>query len=141
MKRYLLALSLAACLPGLAMAQNATALTEHQIRERLAEQGYLKVNDLDFEEGVWKADARSADGNRVQVRLDPRTGDVYPNEQVARMSERDVRAALSAAGYTDVHDVNYRGGIWVAEADDAGGRDVKLKLDPNNGKIFGVEKD
>lgn len=141
MKRYLLALALVACAPSFVMAQAApTALTEHQIRTRLAEQGYTKINDLDFEDGVWKADARSADGNRVQVKLDPRSGRVYPNEQVAQMSERDVRAALSAAGYTDIHDVDYDDGIWLAKADDPAGRDVKLKLDPDNGKIFGVEK-
>lgn len=143
MKPIMLALALAIGVPTVVAAQEPqaqTSLTEHQIRTRLAEQGYTKVNDLDFDEGVWKADARSADGNRVQVLLDPRTGNVYANEQVTQLSERDVRAALSSAGYTDIHDVDYDEGIWNAKAEDTGGRDVKLKLDPRNGKIFGIEK-
>lgn len=130
---------------GAAFAQTAGTptepLTEHQVRQRLAEQGYTKVNDVKFEDGVWKADARSAEGNRIDVRLDAATGRVYPEEQVANLSEADVRARLAAAGYTNVHDVDFEDGIWNAEADDPAGKDVELKLDPATGKVVGKEKD
>jgi uncharacterized membrane protein YkoI len=116
-------------------------LTEHEVRKQLAEQGYTKVNDVKFVDGVWKADARSAEGNHVDVRIDAKTGRVYPDEQVANLSEADVRARLSAAGYTNVHDVEYENGIWNAEGDDPGGRDVELKIDPADGKVIGKEKD
>lgn len=117
------------------------ALTEHEVRKQLAEQGYTKVNDVKFVDGVWKADARSAEGNRVDVRIDAKSGRVFPDEQVANLSEADVRARLSAAGYTNVHDVEYENGIWNAEGDDPGGRDVALKIDPASGKVIGKEKD
>jgi len=140
MKKTLTALALAlACASGAAWAQEA--LTAPQVRAKLTEQGYTKINDLKFADGVWKADARSADGNRVDVRLDPKTGRVYPDEQIAKMSEADVRAALSAAGYTNIHDVDYEDGIWNAEGDDPAGKDVELKIDPNTGKVIGKEKD
>ena len=116
-------------------------LTEAQVRARLTEQGYTKVNDVKFEDGVWKADARSAEGSDVDVRLDAKTGRVYPDKQVANLSEADVRARLAAAGYTNVHDVDYEDGIWNAEADDPAGKDVELKLDPATGKVIGKEKD
>ena len=124
---------------GVVMAQEA--LTEHEVREALAEQGYTKVNDVKFSDGVWLADARSADGNRMEVRIDPKTGKVYPNTGVAQLNEKDVRAQLAAAGYTNVHDVDYEDGIWNAEADDPEGKDVELKIDPNTGKVIGKEKD
>jgi uncharacterized membrane protein YkoI len=139
MKRFAALTVALGLLSGAALAQEA--LTEHQVRTTLAEQGYTKVNDLKFGDGVWKADARSADGNRLEVRIDPKTGQVYPDEQVARLSERDVRAALAAAGYTNVHDVDYEDGIWNAEADDPAGRDVELKIDPHSGRVIGTEKD
>lgn len=130
---------------GAAFAQTAGTptepLTEHQVRQQLAEQGYTKVNDVKFEDGVWKADARSAEGNRIDVRLDAATGRVYPEEQIANLSEADVRARLAAAGYTNVHDVDFEDGIWNAEADDPAGKDVELKLDPATGKVIGKEKD
>ena len=139
MKRFAALTVALGLLSGAALAQEA--LTEHQVRTTLAEQGYTKVNDLKFGDGVWKADARSADGNRLEVRIDPKTGRVYPDEQAARLSERDVRAALAAAGYTSVHDVDYEDGIWNAEADDPAGRDVELKIDPHSGRVIGTEKD
>ena len=124
---------------GVALAQ--AGLTQAQVRAKLESQGYTKVNDLKFEDGVWKADARSADGNRVDVRIDAATGEVFPDEQVANLSEADVRAKLAAAGYTNVHDVDYEDGIWNAEADDPEGKDVELKIDPKTGKVIGKEKD
>jgi uncharacterized membrane protein YkoI len=126
-------------LSGAALAQ--AGLTQAQVRAKLESQGYTKVNDLKFEDGVWKADARSADGNRVDVRIDAATGEVFPDEQVANLSEADVRAKLAAAGYTNVHDVDYEDGIWNAEADDPEGKDVELKIDPKTGKVIGKEKD
>jgi len=131
-------------LSTVAFAQDAAPkapLTEAQVRARLTEQGYTKVNDVKFEDGVWKADARSAEGERVDVRLDAKTGQVYPDQQVANLSEADVRARLSAEGYTNVHDVDFEDGIWNAEADDPAGKDVELKLDPATGKVIGKEKD
>ncbi|HEY9541395.1 MAG TPA: PepSY domain-containing protein [Luteimonas sp.] len=124
---------------GYALAQDG--MTEAQVRAKLETQGYTKVNDVKFEDGVWKADARSGDGNRVDVRIDPETGVVRPDELVANLSEADVRAKLSVAGYTNVHDVDYEDGIWNAEADDPAGKDVELKIDPDTGAVMGKEKD
>ena len=136
--RMLLGLALA-CVGSVAMAQDG--LTEAQVRTQLEAQGYTKVNDLKFEDGVWKVDARSADGNRVDVRMDAATGKVFPDEQVANLTEADVRAKLATAGYTNVHDVDYEDGIWNAEGDDPSGKDVELTIDPVTGKVIGKEKD
>ncbi|MGY0797912.1 PepSY domain-containing protein [Lysobacter sp. A286] len=129
----------AACASTAAIAQDA--LTEQDVRAQLTAEGYTKVNDVEFEDGVWKADARSADGNRTEVRIDPATGKIYPDTQVAQMSEADVRAQLAAAGYVNVHDVDYEDGIWNAEADDPQGMDVELKIDPATGEVIGTAKD
>ena len=143
MKKTLMLIALLPAM-GVAFAQNAAPtepLTHAQVRARLTEQGYTNINDAKFEDGVWKADARSAEGERVDLRLDAKTGQVYPDQQVANLGEADVRARLSAAGYTNVHDVDYEDGIWNAEADDPSGKDVELKIDPATGKIIGKEKD
>ena len=157
MQRTKIALLVLACATGAAFAQEPqtttatttttteakaqATLTEVQVRAQLEAKGYTKVNDVKFEDGVWKADARSADGNRVDVRLDAKTGEIFPDEQVANLNEDTVRAKLSAAGYTNVHDVDYEDGIWNAEADDPAGKDVELKIDPATGEVIGKEKD
>lgn len=140
MKHHASLLGLAlACASGAAPAQDA--MTAPQVRETLEAQGYTHINDIEFENGMWTADARSADGNRIELRLDASTGEVYPDEQVAQLGEADVQAKLSAAGYTDIHDVDYEDGMWKAEADDPAGRDVEVQLDPKTGAIVGREKD
>lgn len=141
MKRRIAAVLLvtASAMAGGALAQDA--MTQAQVRATLEAQGYTKVNDVKFEDGVWKADARSANGNRVDVRLNPATGEVFPDELVATLGEADVRAKLAVAGYTNVHDVDYEDGIWNAEADDPEGKDVELKIDPDTGEVMGKEKD
>jgi hypothetical protein len=138
--RILLGLALAAALSSAAHAGEG-ALTEAQVKATLEAQGYSKINDLKFKDGAWKADARSADGNRVDVRLDPKTGQVFPDEQVANLSEADVKAKLSAQGYTDIHDVSFRNGIWNAKADNAAGVEMALRLDPATGDVIGGDKD
>lgn len=128
---------------GAAMAQEAAAdaMTAPQVRAALEAQGYTKVDDVEFDDGMWKADARSADGQRVELRIDPASGKVYPEDAVAQLSEADVRAKLSAAGYANIHDVEFDDGLWTAEAEDANGRDLKLSLDPATGKVVGTERD
>jgi uncharacterized membrane protein YkoI len=117
------------------------AMTSPQVRASLEAQGYTNVNDVEFEDGVWKADARSADGQRVELRIDPATGKVFPEDAVASLSEADVRAKLSAAGYGNVHDVEFDDGMWTADAEDGNGKDLKLTLDPQTGKIVGADRD
>jgi uncharacterized membrane protein YkoI len=140
MKYKTLTLLILASASGLAFAQQAT-LTEPQVRAKLEAEGYTKVNDVKFVDGVWKADAKSADGNHVDVRLDAKTGAVYPDEQVANLNEASVKAKLAAAGYTDIHDVDFEDGVWNAEADDQAGKDVELKIDARTGAVIGKEKD
>ena len=125
---------------GAALAQDKS-LTSAEVRAKLEAQGYTNINDVEFEDGVWTADARSADGNRVDLSIDPRTGNVYPDEQVATLSEDDVKARLAAAGYSNIHDLKFDEGVWKAEAEDAQGKDLELRLDPATGKAIGSERD
>jgi hypothetical protein len=138
--RTALVLGLAAAFgTGTAMAQDA--LTKPQVRAKLEAQGYTRINDIQFDDGTWTADARSADGNRVELRMDARTGEVFPDELVGHLSKDDVKAQLAAAGWSNVHDIDWDDGVWKAEADDEDGRDFEVRLDPKTGKIIGTEKD
>ena len=128
-------------LAGTGAAQAQDALTAPQVRAQLEAQGYTKVEDLEFKDGMWKADATSANGKRVDVRLDPRTGNVYPDKPVSALGEADIRAQLSAAGYSGVHDVKLDDGLWTAKGTTAAGEKVKVRLDPTTGEVIALEKD
>lgn len=147
-KAQAIALAVALAMAGTAAAQQAAtpavpadAMTAPQVRASLESQGYTDVNDVEFDDGLWKADARSADGKRVEVRIDPASGKVYPDNAVATLGEADVRAKLSAAGYLKIHDVEFDDGLWTADAEDASGRDLKLSLDPDTGEVIGKDRD
>jgi uncharacterized membrane protein YkoI len=121
---------------GSAAAQQA--MTEPQVQSQLTAQGYTRVHDLKFKDGMWYAEAKSANGNRVDLRIDAKTGKVYPDEQVSQLSRDDVRAALETQGYTHVHDIDFDDGMWKAKARNPAGNRVKLKIDATSGKVIGT---
>ncbi|TWG89074.1 YpeB-like protein with putative protease inhibitory function [Luteimonas sp. J16] len=136
-----LAMAVAAA-AGTALAQDADkALTGAEVRAKIEAEGYTNVHDVEFDDGVWTADARSADGRSVDLSIDPRTGKVYPDHQVSRLGKDDIEARLATAGYGDVHDVEFDDGVWKAEARDASGRKVELRLDPEDGRVIGEHRD
>ena len=119
----------------------ASPMTEADVRAAMVAQGYTGINDVKFKEGVWTADAKSADGKHVEVKVDSSTGKIIPDEHVATISKDQIIIKVQDAGYTNVHDVEMEGGVWKAEANDSSGADVELKLDPDDGHIIGSEKD
>lgn len=143
--RALLAVGMIATMAvaGLASAQDPVrdTMTEAQLRTSLEAQGYTNINDVEFKDGAWQADARSADGNRVELRVDATTGKVYPETQVSNLTKADVQAKLAGAGYFNIHDVEFRNGVWEAEAEDQGGRDFELLIDAATGDVISKRKD
>lgn len=138
MKRLvILTFALAACASISALAQDT--MTPSEVSSRITAQGFTDVRDVEFEDGLWEARARSAEGDKVKVHLDARTGTVYPNEGGPQLAEKDLRVLLAAAGYTNVHDVKYRHGLWEADADGPDGTDLDLKMDPVSGAVISID--
>ncbi len=121
--------------------QAASTMTEADVRAAMIAKGYTDINDVKFKEGMWTADAKSADGNHVEVKVDSATGKIIPDEKVATISKDQIIVKVQDAGYTNVHGVEMEGGVWKAEANDSAGADVEIKLDPNDGHILGSERD
>jgi hypothetical protein len=61
---------------GVSAAALAQSMTAPQVQTKLTAQGYTKIHDVDFDDGVWKAKAKNAAGNKVKLRLDPSNGKV-----------------------------------------------------------------
>lgn len=116
-------------------------LTQAQVKTAIEAKGYTNVNDIEFDDGMWEADATSADGNRVDLRFDAASGTVYPDTAVAELTENDIRARLAAAGYTEVRDVKFDDGLWKAEGRKGSEPRMELKLDGKTGAILAQERD
>ncbi len=126
----------------------APFLSATQVRERLAAAGYSQITDIEFDDGVWEAEARNAAGQRVDLVIHPVTGailaetpDGSATAPVGMLSAAEIRAALEAAGYTQIRDLEYDDGHWEAEARNAQGRRVELRIDPRTGAVLHEEND
>ena len=144
-RNKLLALSIALAFAGSVAAQEVapntgSALTEADVRALMVNAGYSEINDVEFKEGVWTADGKSADGNHVEIKVD-NTGKIIPDTAVATITKDQIILKAQDAGYKNVHDVSFEGGVWKVEAETADGTDVELKMDPNDGHIMGSEAD
>jgi len=126
---------------GSAALAQQQAKTENDVRTQLQQQGYKDVHDLKFEDGMWHAKAKGADGTRLTINVDPKTGKAFPDKKVARLGKEDVKAALATQGYTDVDDVDFDDGMWHAEAKNRAGKKVKVQVDPDSGKVVGSDDD
>ncbi len=137
----------AACLAITAVAataqaqDHANAATAPQVRTLLADKGYTRIGDLRFSRGLWRADATSADGNRVDLTLSADGQVVHADTQVATLGKDDIKAKLTAAGYSEVHDVDFKDGVWKAEAERENGKNVRIRVDADSGRILSVENE
>jgi hypothetical protein len=162
MEKRTLSAALAAsllCAGGMAFAQNApvqatrtttttttvattsNALTEDQIKSDIANAGYKEVKGLQFKNGVWMAKARGGNDNWVRIRVGPTTGKVYQADAPSRLNQDEIKAKLTAAGYQNVHDVEFDDGLWSADAKSPQGDDVDLLVDPDDGSVVASEHD
>lgn len=116
-------------------------LSAPQVRSLLTKQGYTLVTDMELDHGVWEADATNAQGIRVDVFVDPRTGQVISDEPMHVLGASEIRKRLSAAGFRYVRDLELDDGVWKAEAFNAAGMPVDVMLDPHDGKILHVENE
>ena len=162
MEKHVLSAALATsllCAGGMAFAQNApvqatqtttttttvetssNALTEDQIKTDIGNAGYKEVTGLEFKNGVWMAKARGGNDNWVRIRIGPITGKVYQADAPSRLNQDEIKAKLTAAGYQNVHDVEFDDGLWSADAKSPQGDDVDLLVDPDDGSVVASQHD
>ena len=108
----------------------------------LRDAGYAEVREIELDDGLWEAEVRRANGLWGEVALDPATGEVFdPMADRPMLPLADVLAAIEAAGYQRVHDVDRDGALWDADALDAGGLPVELRISAFDGRIVSVRPD
>lgn len=57
-------------------ADAPSKLNQSEVKAKLAAQGYENISDVDFDNGLWSADAQTKQGKKVDVWADPDTGTV-----------------------------------------------------------------
>ena len=117
------------------------ALSEEAIKTAVANAGYKEVKDLEFKDGVWRSKARGGNKQLVKLAVGPVNGKVYVSDAPAKLNKDEVTAKLAAAGYQNVHDVEYEHGLWSVDAKTGHGHDVDLLVDPGDGSVVAKSRD
>jgi hypothetical protein len=117
------------------------ALSEEAIKTAIADAGYKEVKGLRFKDGVWRSKARGGNQQWVRLRIGPVNGKVYVSGAPSKLNPDEVKAKLAAAGYQNVHDVEFEHGLWSADARTAQGREVDLLVDPDDGSVVAESRD
>ena len=136
-----LILALGALLAGTATAA-APAAGPNEATAALRAAGHAEVRELEFDDGLWEAEVRLANGRWADVAVDPATGEVFDAMSPRRLIEiQEVIAAVERAGYTQVHDLDRDGALWDADAFGADGQRYELRISGYDGRILNARVD
>lgn len=139
MKRSLITAAIFAAAAGTALA--AELRTPDEVTAALQAAGYGEIREVEFDDGLWEADVRRADGRWDEVHVDPASGDVLDGTTATVLGASEIATALGNGGYTAITDLEREGALWEAEATDARGQRVDLRIDGRNGKVLYSEVD
>ena len=121
-------------------AAAAVVQGSQDIQQLLNAAGYADVREIEFSDGLWEAEARTANARWQEVYIEPSSGAILrPTDSSLPLAE--IAARLEAAGYRQIHDLERDGGIWEAEATNASGERVELRLASTDGRILHSEVD
>lgn len=115
----------------------AQAGTAADIAAKLQAAGYGEIRDVEFDGGLWEAEVRRADGRWGEVALDEASGEIF-DAKASRviLDARAIAESLETAGYTEISDLDRDGALWEAEARDAQGTRVELRLSGYDARVL-----
>lgn len=129
-------------LASLSTAAFAVNAGPAEITDTLRSAGYAEVRELEYDDGLWEAEVRRANGLWGEVAVDPASGEVFDALSSRPLIELpQVLASLERAGFRQVHDLDREGALWDAEAYDAQGMRVELRISGYDGRILNVRHD
>ena len=99
--------------------------------------GYTEIRDVEFDDGVWEADVRAADGRWHDVAVDASNGELMDDHSGRPLiTATELGARLASAGYRDVHDLDLDDAVWEADATSAAGQRVELRINAHTGRVI-----
>ena len=132
----------ALALASLSTAVSAANAGPADVTGTLRAAGYAEVRELEFDDGLWEAEVRRANGLWGEVAVDPASGEVFDALSPRPLIELpQVLAELERAGFRQVHDLDREGALWDAEALDAQGMRVELRISGYDGRVLNVRHD
>lgn len=107
------------------------------ILQNLQIHGYFIVRKIEFENGMYQAEAINGRGKRVKIKISPKTGEVaVPEVTDNHLTALDVAKKLEAAGYTTIYKIKADDKKYNVEAlDNSTAEKIELNVDSKTGEI------
>jgi hypothetical protein len=111
---------------------------------QIEKKGYQDIRSVEFEDGIYKAEATNREGKEVKIYIDPLTNKILSVKigwkikrkiNTVHFSVLDILKKVEEAGYQNIYEVELDGNQYEIKAFDRSGRKSKLKVDINTGKI------
>lgn len=140
LRRSVLMLSAAGAV-GLAFAAHAvTPRSSADVAAELNRAGFAEVREIEYDDGLWEAEVRRANGRWGEVHVDPISGEVFDAQAArAQLDAAALIAALEAQGYTAINDLDREGATWGAEGVGPDGQRVELRVSGHDGRVLHSE--
>lgn len=119
--------------------RDSSTLSSTDVRTLVLDAGFVDVRDIEFDDAFWEVEAIDAHGREFDLVLHPVSGDILnaPQDPAGStpLNVDDIRSRLGAAGYSRIEDLDFDDGRWEAEATNARGERVELKIDAYSGAV------
>ncbi|APR06236.1 PepSY domain-containing protein [Thauera chlorobenzoica] len=126
-------------------------LTLHEVQLKLEALGYRELTKIERDDDKYEVKAIDAQGQRVELDVDPLTGAILgtevkrskgsrsDTEQASWLTLHQVQVKLEATGYRDIQEIERERDHYQAKATDAQGQRVKLAIDPRSGDVLDTD--
>jgi len=143
MKKALLISTIALALTSSAFAEDpvpANAMPITKIITMLQDQGFCGVNEVEYDDGVYKAKVFAKTGHEYELKINPQTGKMINKPVMATSSMLDAIKGATQAGFTNISEI---------EADDSGYKikaykgqqKYKIRVNGQTGKVMSMKED
>ena len=104
--------------------------------------GYAEVREVEYDDGLWEAEVRRANGLWGEVAVDPENGEVFDAQSPRALIELPaVLAAIDVVDLAVTGVFDRDGALWDADAYDRDGQRVELRISGYDGRIVTVQPD
>lgn len=107
-----------------------------KVAQNLESAGYKNIREIKFDDGKYEAKVVNSQGNKVKLKIDPKTGEV-PKQVEQAASKIDVVQALEAAqkeGCQNISKVEHEHKGFEVKCKDKDNKKYKVVVDSQTGK-------
>lgn len=123
-------------------ADSQPRLAIEEIAPKVRTAGYSDIRSVKFENDRYEMEAKDNKGRPVSLLVNPETGAVQlrrtaiPSQRGSFLSMAHIVSKVEEAGFTKVHFVDRKGGLYEVHAHDDAGRMIAFYVHPKTGELL-----